>query len=407
MLDKRYKALFVNSGILGHRSVSGLLRQAAEGDPEIDATHINLSEGLTAKDKVIRRALCFELVRGESAATNLDLARWRQELHAGLLARRRIRARERRGARFDVLHFHTQATAYMSLRRMRHTPSVISIDCTQTLASLEAPSPYARRTYWPNIAHDGRVFRAAAAIVSISRWAAEDLARTYPDCADKVRVMPYPVRLDCFSDTWAEERYARRAADPEAPVRVLFIGGDFPRKGGFDLLDAWRSDSLDKYARLDLVTDWPLAEAELPAGVRLVRGVAPFTREWIELWREAELFVMPTRSEAFGMVYQEAAAAGLPAIGTSINAIPEIIEDSVTGRLIPSRDVLALTAAIKTLSRSAELRRRMGREARSRAETQFSPDKYSEKLTSLIKGLARGSACGSSLRYTPACGNSL
>ena len=388
MTGKRCKTLFVNTGILGHRSVFGLLRRAAERDPEIEAAHVNLSEGLTARERVIRRALCFELVRGETAATNFDLARWRQEMHAGLLARRRIRAYERRGARFDVLHFHTQAAAYMSVGRMRRTPSVVSIDCTQTLASLEAPSPYARLTYRPNVAHDGRVFRAAAAIVSISRWAAADLARVYPDCAAKVRVMPYPVRLDCFPGDWAEQRHARRAADPAAPVRVLFVGGDFRRKGGFDLLDAWRAGSFERFARLDLVTDWPLEGAQLPAGVRLVRGVAPYTGEWAGLWRAAEVFVMPTRSEAFGMVYQEAAAAGLPAVGTAINAVPEIIEDGVTGVLIPPRDVRALAAALATLVGSGERRRQMGGAARRRAEALYSPDTYAATLAALLKKVA-------------------
>lgn len=384
---RKCRALFINSGILGHRSVYGLLRRAAESDPEIDAAHVNLSEGLSAKDKVIRRAICFELARGESAAANVDLARWRQELHAGLLARRRIGACERRGGPFDVLHFHTQATAYMSVGRMRRTPAVVSIDCTQTLASLEAPSPFARQTYWPNVAHDGRVFRAAAAIISISRWAAADLARVYPDCAGKVRVMPYPVRLDCFPDGWAGERFARRAADPAGPVRMLFIGGDFPRKGGFDLLEAWRAGSLGEFARLDLVTDWPLDGAELPAGVRLVRGVAPFTPEWVRLWHDAEVFVMPTRSEAFGMVYQEAAAAALPAIGTAINAVPEIIEEGRSGLLVPPRDVSALARAMTALAGSPQRRRQLGENARRRAEALYSPGRYAAQLTALLKQL--------------------
>ena len=43
---------------------------------------------------------------------------------------------------------------------------------------------------------------------------------------------------------------------------------------------------------------------------------------------------MPTRNEAFGLVFQEAAAAGLPAIGTRLNAIPEIVADGETGILV-------------------------------------------------------------------------
>ncbi len=390
MSDKQYKALFINSGILGHNSVFKLLRESTARDPELEAVHINLSDELTTKDKIIRRALCFQCFgKMKLSQSNLDFARWRQELHAGVLAARRIRAYERRGARFDVLHFHTQATAYASLRRMKRTPSIVSIDCTQGLASEEASSRLAKSTYLPNIVHDGAVFRAAAAIISISRWAANDLARAYPDCADKVHVMPYPVRLESFAEEWIGERHARSISDNATRVRVLFIGGDFNRKGGRELLAAWREGSFAEHASLDLVTDWPIAQDDLPHGVNLVRGIAPYTPRWSELWRRADVFAMPTRNEAFGMVYQEAAAAGLPSIGSSLNAIPEIIEDGVTGLLVSPGDVSQLVVALKTLVQSAELRRRFGTAARKRIRESSCPEDYSSKLTSMIKQLAR------------------
>lgn len=387
---RRPKALFINSGILGHKAVFNLLRESTARDAELEAVHLNLSEGLTTRDRIIRRALCFRCFgRTRASQSNLDLARWRQELHAGLLAARRIRAAERDGSRFDVLHFHTQATAYASLWRMKRTPSIVSIDATQGLAQREAASRLAQSTYLPNIKHDGAVFRAASAIISISRWAAEDLSRAYPDCAGKVMVMPYPVRLESFAREWIEEREARFASDPATRVRVLFIGGDFNRKGGHELLSAWRAGSFADNASLDLVTDWPIAQAQLPPGVQLHKNISSFTQEWSELWRRADIFVMPTRSEAFGMVYQEAAAAGLPAIGSSINAIPEIIEDGVTGLLVAPGDVSYLVAALRTLIESAKLRRRYGTAARRRIEAIACPENYSLKLTTLVKQLAR------------------
>src|SRR5204862_6748622 len=101
---------------------------------------------------------------------------------------------EREHGPFAVLHFHTQASAYGSLKRMRHTPSIVSIDCTQRLASREAESSVSRSTYLPNAVHDGFVFRRASAITATSRWAAADLLKRHPDCDGKVHVMPYPVR---------------------------------------------------------------------------------------------------------------------------------------------------------------------------------------------------------------------
>ena len=71
---------------------------------------------------------------------------------------------------------------------------------------------------------------------------------------------------------------------------------------------------------------------------------------------------MPTRNEAFGLVYQEAAAAGLPAIGSRLNAVPEIIDDGVTGLLVTPGMSRRLAQALDRLIASAELRERLGRE---------------------------------------------
>ena len=73
------------------------------------------------------------------------------------------------------------------------------------------------------------------------------------------------------------------------------------------------------------MTDWPLDATVLPPGVKNIRGVRPYTSAWRDLWRRADLFVMPTRHEAFGMVFQEAAVAGIPAIATRINALAAAI----------------------------------------------------------------------------------
>jgi glycosyltransferase involved in cell wall biosynthesis len=266
---------------------------------------------------------------------------------------------------------------------MARTPAIVSIDSTSRLASLEAPSAAGRWSYKPNIVHDGIVFRAARAIVSTSEWARRDLADLYPECAAKVHVIPYPVR-DSFDAEWIAERHAHARRDPSAPVRVLFVGGDFPRKGGADLLDAWRAGAFAGRASLDLVTDWPIPSDATPPGVRVVRGTAPYTAAWFELWRRADIFVMPTRHEAFGIVYEEAAAAGLPAIGTAINAVPEIIEADTTGLLVPAGDVAALVGALRALIDSADLRRRLGSAARARVRQRAFPDRYAAKLAPLI-----------------------
>jgi glycosyltransferase involved in cell wall biosynthesis len=372
--------------MLGHRAFAELMPRIAGRIPGLVSHHVDLSRDLTIGDRVLRRILGVPLAPPFAAAANLDLRRWRQEMNAGLLAARRVAAIERDSwpLEFDLLHFHTQATAYASLARMKRIPSIVSLDCTQRLASLEAGSRLGRASYRASIARDGRVFRAAAAIVATSQWAARDLAAAYPDCAHRLSVLPFPVDVEMFDPGWIEER-AGRARDLHYRPRVLFVGGDFPRKGGPALLDAWRAGGFSDRATLDVVTDWAVSEAALPPGVVLERGVAPHSDRWRALWRRADIFAMPARHEAFGIVYEEAAASGIPAIGSRINAVPEIVEDGVTGLLVAPDSRDELVRALDTLIASPMLRERMGLAARRRVVQRAAVPVYAAKLGALIE----------------------
>ena len=84
-------------------------------------------------------------------------------------------------------------------------------------------------------------------------------------------------------------------------------------------------------------------------------------------------------------MYQEAAAAGLPAIGSRLNAVPEIVDDEVTGILVTPGHAGELTAALDRLISSAELRERLGRAARQKIEHDADPGVHRERLVALIK----------------------
>ena len=123
-------------------------------------------------------------------------------------------------------------------------------------------------------------------------------------------------------------------------------------------------------------------------GVRVVRGVASYSADWSELWELADIFVMPTLNEAYGTVFQEAAAAGLPRIGTNINAIPEMIVDGDSGLLVPPGDSAALARALRRVIESPELRRDFGRRARAQVIRRSSPDDYRARLKDIIFSVA-------------------
>jgi glycosyltransferase involved in cell wall biosynthesis len=370
------RVAFVNGGILGLTSYADWMRRTFVDGRDLQAEHFVLTEDLRIGERVRRRILCQRLWPDFSWSRNLDLARFRREMNAGLQARHRLLAR---GIdRFDVLHFHRQATAYASLDLMAQVPSIVSMDCTQACVEQDATSAVERWSLQFNVRRDGEILERAAAIVSTSRWAADDVRRLYPRCRTPIHVMANPVQLDLFDPRWIEERCAR-VSRPQC----LFMGGDFPRKGGYDLLEAWVRGGFSRRADLILVTGWPL-HAPLPAGVRVQRGIRSYTPEWIDAWRAADLFVMPTRNEAFGLVYQEAAAAGLPAIGSRLNAVPEIIDDEGTGLLVTPGSISELTRALDRLISSAALREQLGRAARVKVERDANPEGHRTRLIELI-----------------------
>ena len=382
---ERPRVAFVNGGILGLSVYATWLRRTFPDSREIVGEHLVLTEGLTRTERVIRRAICQRVWPDPGGYVNLDLARFRRELHAGLQARRRLLARGLQ--RFDVLHFHRQATAYASLDLMDRLPSIVSIDCTQSCVLQDLHSRLERWSLGFNVRRDGEVFARAAAIVSTSRWAESDLRRAYPECDRPVYVLSPPVMLDAFdATTWIDERMTR-AATGSLP-QLLFIGGDFPRKGGYDLLEAWTTAGFHGRAELTLVTDWPLPD-RLPPGVRVARGVSAYSPMWTTQWRSADMFVMPTHNEAFGLVYQEAAAAGLPAVGSDLNAVPEIIDHGATGFLVRPRDRADLIQALERLIGSAHLRREMGRAARAAIEQRGNPEIHRQRLLDVIHAVRR------------------
>ncbi len=356
------RLLVVNSGLLGAGTFgTRLLPGVAAHATDLQIEQVVLTDGLTLPERIFRRALCQRVWTDRwPALSNLDLARYRAEWHAGLMARKRLGRVDLEA--FDVAMFYRPPAAYASLSVMRRIPSIVAIDCTQECMRASMASPVARATLGPGIRRDGRVFAAASVLLSNSRWAAGSLHRLYPRCHTPVEVLPPPVDLAPFDEAWIDARAARSAAG--APPRVLFIGGDFKRKGGFALLRAWREGGLGAQARLDLVTGWPLADRDLPPGVAVYREVEAYSARWRELWRTADVFAMPTRHEAFGMVFQEAAAAGLPRIGTRENAGPELVQDGVNGLLVEPGDVDGLVRALRTLLADAALRAAMGRASR-------------------------------------------
>jgi phosphatidylinositol alpha-1,6-mannosyltransferase len=102
----------------------------------------------------------------------------------------------------------------------------------------------------------------------------------------------------------------------------------------------------------------------------------------------ADIFVHPNRShegdfEGFGIVFLEAAGAGLPTIGGRSGGVPEAIDEHATGLLVGGEDVSELAAAISALSASSGLRRQMGEAGRQRVGREFTWERAAAQVASI------------------------
>lgn len=280
--------------------------------------------------------------------------------------------------------FNTQVPAAVGGRVAQRRPYILSTDIT--------PAQYDRmgaeynhqpdRLPWL-AAYKQRVnrnlFRGAARLLPWSNWACTSLLEDYGVDPHKIEVIPPGVDLDFWQP-------AACPRSDSGPLRILFVGGDFQRKGGNLLLRAFRALPPGS-AELTLVT-----RSEVPAhpGVRVYRDLRPNTAELLALYHASDVFVLPTRAEAFGIAAVEAAAAGLPVIATAVGGLTDIVVDRKTGFLIATDDVDTLIYRLQLLAESPELREKLGRRARMRAEQCFDARQNAARILDIVIDIAKG-----------------
>ena len=288
--------------------------------------------------------------------------------------------RSSRADAYDALFVHTQTIGLLAPLVSRRTPVIMSLDATP-LNFDRVGAAYGHYTR-PNgrvervkCAIYRRTFRDAAALTTWSQWAKDSLRDDYGVDPDVVTVIPPGVDLTLFPFG-----VRRRAASDERPVRILFVGGDFERKGGPLLLQCMAA-GLAELCELHVVTGRALPPTP---GVHVYNGLGPNDPRLISLYRDADIFALPTNADCLAVVLGEAMAAGLPVVTTTIGAQPEAVRDGCSGILVPPGDVAALGRALRRLAEDAALRQAMGREGRTIAEAGFDTRLNARRLTDVI-----------------------
>lgn len=186
----------------------------------------------------------------------------------------------------------------------------------------------------------------------------------------------------------------------KVPGLIVFAGNAEDRNKGARYL-------LDALARLQAEVDFRLVmvgrkEKDLSwvpgevwrLGLRRMVEYSGFlsTEDLVRLLNRAHLLVSPSLYEGFGLPACEAGACGTAVVATTAGALPEVVEDGVTGLLVPPGDADALACAIKTLLQDFPRARAMGEAGRKRVERLFTWRECARKTEALYRQLVSAAA---------------
>ena len=223
-----------------------------------------------------------------------------------------------------------------------------------------------------------RVFRAAHEVTMVSTWLKDQTARWFPETARKASVLPMPVDAGPFVP----------GAQPknEIPI-VLSVARFTQQKRLFDLMDAAEIlKSRGRPLRFRLVGEGPLEKElhdrkfvkNLADEVTLVPTMSP--KELAAEYQQADMVVLCSENEGFGMTLVEAQLCGRPVIGTRSGGITDIIEDSVTGLLVDLGRPEKLADAIEYLLVDVPERQRLGQLGLHSAQSRFDPAQVAQQF---------------------------
>jgi len=349
---------FVMEQVLGHVTHCHTLRRVLQRDQRVDALWLEVT--YTGEGRVERLTALPQSVRGTM--------RGFLQVRDGL-----------RGQQLDALLFHTHKPAVFQWDYLARVPTVLSLDVTPAQYDrlgeyydhrADGDTPIARLKHWIN----RRTFALARRLIVWSTWVRDSLIEQYGVPAGKVDVIPPGVDLALWGPPPARD--GRRGLP-----RVLFVGGDFERKGGRLLLDWFRARGRGR-CEVDLVTRDPVA---LEPGVHVHHGVVGNSPEARRLFQNADVFVLPSLGECFGIASVEAMAAGLPVVATRVGGAGDIVAHRQTGLLIPPADKAAFRDALDDLLSNAAERRAMGMRGRARAERLFDAESNTRQLFACLQ----------------------
>lgn len=252
-------------------------------------------------------------------------------------------------------------------------PHFVYTDHTH-LANLRYPGADRSRLFSPEwIKLEAEIYRRARRNLVMSGFIRDSLLQDYSCDPARVEVVGAAPNLN------------ELATSPEPPgevnATILFLGIGWERKGGPLLIDAFKR-VVEKIPSARLIIAGSSPAIDLP-NVEVL-GRVPL-EEVNSLLRRCSVFAFPSLREPQGIAAIEALMHGIPVVASAIGALPEVVEDGKTGRIVPPGDPVALASALIDLLSDPDLCRRYGLAARESFASRFSSPVVSGRFAAAIR----------------------
>lgn len=292
--------------------------------------------------------------------------------------------RERRPA---LIHAHgskASLIARVATMLSRRTPTIVTVH-NQVLyggVSRTAGRVYVTLERW--------LARRTSHVITVSEAVRRELLDDYGLPAEKVTTVHNGLDLAPFLVA-GDRHAARERYGVPADALVFGLAARFAPQKGLDVLVDAAVPVLEADPRAWLIVagDGPLLEVvRTKARATTVRDrmlFPGFETDMPGLLAALDLYVTPSIAEGLGLATIEAMAAGLPVVGTAVGGTPEVVDDGVTGVLVPPGKAAPLGAAIARLLGSAAQRKRMGDAGRRRAVAEFGEATMLERTAALYR----------------------
>ncbi len=235
---------------------------------------------------------------------------------------------------------------------------------------------------------DRILMRFANRVVAVSRAQAEYLRR-WGVPSRKLSVIYNSIDPEAFADADPVDIRAQLDLPNESIVAVA--AGRFSREKGQRFLVRAFTNAIAREGRLRLVLfgEGP----DRPGMARWIHehGLSEYVRcpgyehNLIGCLKGADILANPSRSEGLPNIVLEAMAVGLPVVATDVGGVPELIEDGVSGWLVPYGDQVAMSGAMTGVAQDPDLRQRLARAAADVVGKRFSFERQAEELTKVYR----------------------